>query len=211
MKRLMLILIVATVAVATLAEPVLAGRRARRRAAVITGVAAGAGAGAAVAATRRTTVVVAPVVVAGRTKASPASVVALPDLTVSDMTVEDHVHCVTIANIGRAAAPASTVLVEFRTVADGALVATTTMRVPPLAVHQSQRFRLHALPVGRLQVTALVDPANRITESDELNNNLVVDVEWLPPMVEPTSLPDVDVDVAPAAPAAEPIPAGHVD
>lgn len=218
MKRIVICLLATTVAFASLAEPAQAGRRARRRAAVITGVATGTAAGAAVVATRRrSTVVAAPVVVArpapvvaaaARPARATTVVAALPDLTVSDMVVEENRQCITVANIGRASSPESIVRVEFRDLADGALAAATTLRVPPLAINQSVRFRVHALPPGRLQADALVDPEDRIAERDELNNNLVVEAEFLPPPVEPTSLPDVDVYLSAGGQTAETLPAG---
>lgn len=198
MRFLACLCLAALIVATSLAPAAQAGRRRVRRAAVITGVAAGT----AVAATRRRPVAVvggaAPVIVA-RPVVQPAPVLVrlLPDLIVDEMRFERGVHRTTVKNIGQIASPATQMHVEFRRAADNTLLGAVTVQVPRLAPRQSIPFNLHALPPGRLQATALVDPENRVAEISEQNNLLIELIEFLPPTVSDSSLPEVDVDVEP--------------
>jgi hypothetical protein len=180
----------------SLAEPAHAGRRQRRRAAA---VGAGVGVGVAAATTRRPAVAAAaaPVVVAPAAVTRTVYVSSLPDLTISGMSVEGDLHTVTITNIGRTGSPESELRIDFRRMADGAPVATKLVRVPPLLVNQSLRFRLLALPLGHLRAAGQVDPDNRMAELNEQNNDRVLEIVNQP-RIAPAPLEDVEVLVAPA-------------
>ena len=165
-----------------LSEPAEAGRRGRRRAAAAVGIAA--------VATRR------PVVAGAAAVAKPRRVTMAPDLTITEMSAEGDVHCVTVKNIGQVASPATRLRVDFHSMPDGALIARKELGVLSLLPNQSVRFRLHALPSGHVQVIAQVDPHNRVAETNELNNDLRTDIVTRPP-VAPAPLDDVEVWVVP--------------
>ena len=190
MKTYSIICLTTLIFTASMAEPAEAGRRARRRrAAVAVGVGVGVGAGVAAATVRRRPVVAAAAPVASPVVAAPAPVVLLPDLTVTDIAVTDTGHCITVQNIGQAASPLTHMHIEFRRLADDALLATKLVRVRPLLVNQTIRFRLHAIPPGDVQAIVYVDPDNQVAESNEENNDRTADFITQ----QPELLEDVDV------------------
>ena len=210
MRMLSLTFLATLVVVTSLAEPVDAGRRRRRtrRVAAVAGV-------AAVAAARPRTVVApavvpAPVVVRGAAVVAPPVVVPqtpvalLPDLTVTKISTEAEVHCITVKNVGQAASPETTMRIEFQRSLDGVIIASKEIRVAPLRVNQTVRFRLHLLPPGTSELIATVDPDNKVAEISEQNNDLFFQLAKPQPEVAPAPLEDVDIWVLPPAAAAEP-------
>jgi hypothetical protein len=185
MKTFSLACLISLVVVTSLSEPAQAGRRARRRTAIAVGVVA--------ATASRSVVVVAPVVVPVAAKSKYTSLT--PDLTITEMTTEGDSQCVTVKNIGQTTSPKAWLQIDFNRVSDGVLVATKKVRVVALRVNQSIRFRLHALPQGRVEAFAEVDPENLIAELNEQNNDFRVE---LAPQ-EPAQLEDVEVWVTPNA------------
>ncbi len=191
MRTFSLLCLVSLVAVTSLAEPVEAGRRGRRRAAVAVGI---------VAATARPAAVVTPRVVAAPAVVRPAYVVLTPDLTVTEISVEGDLHCISVKNIGQVASPETQLQIDFLRLEDGVFLATEKVRVMPLQVNQSLRFRLHALPGGHVEVVAEVDPNHRVAEINEQNNELRLGIAPEPPAAEPVALRDVEVWIVPEAP-----------
>jgi len=188
MRTFYAVCLVSLVSVTTLAEPVEAARRGRRRAAVAVGI---------VAATTRSPVVVAAAVSARPVRpVSPTVVVLRPDLIVTEISTEGDLHCVTVKNIGQVASPATQLQLDFLRLEDGALVATKRIRVLPLQVNQSLRFRLHSLPGGHVEVVAQVDPEHQVAETNEQNNELSIGLAPQPP-AEPAALQDVEVWIVP--------------
>jgi len=191
MKTFALSCLATLVVVTSLAEPVEAGRRRRRRVAIAAGVAAVATSRPRVVAVAAGTVVAAPAV------ARTTYVVLTPDLTITDISTEGGLQCVTVKNIGQAASPETLLRIDFRRATDRFLVATKKIRVVPLQVNQSIRFRLHALPGGPVHAIAEVDPYHQVAETNEQNNDLTIKIASPPPAIEPALLDDVDIWVAP--------------
>jgi hypothetical protein len=189
--RMLALACLATLVVGTsLADPVEAGRR-RRRVAIAAGVVAATTGRPTVVAVAAPRVVAAPIV-------TPTTYLALtPDLTITEMTTEGDLQCVTVKNIGRTASPETLLQIDFRRVTDRHLVATKKIRVSPLLVNQAIRFRLHALPHGPVQAIATVDPDRQVRETNERNNDLIIEIAGQTPTIEPAPLDDINVWVTP--------------
>jgi len=198
MRAFSVVCLVSLVVATSLAEPVEAGRRGRRRAAVAVGI---------VAATARRPVAVAATVVARPTVARPTYAVLTPmptpDLTITEISTEGHLQCVTVKNIGQATSPETHLQIDFLRFSDGVLVATKRVRVLPLQVNQFVRFRLRSLPGGHVEVVAWVDPDHLVVESNERNNNMRIGIIPPPPVAEPVALEDVEVWIVPEVPRDE--------
>jgi len=121
--------------------------------------------------------------------------VFLPDLTVTEIVAEGDLHCLTVKNIGQATSPTTALQLSFRRRSDQRLFAKKRIRVLPIRVHQSIRFRLHGLPQGPVQVIAEVDPDHRVAETDEQNNDLTLTIAGRPPALEPVPPEEIVVDI----------------
>jgi hypothetical protein len=141
-------------------------------------------------------VAAAPIVVA---RPQPA-VTALPDLTVTEIVAERDALMITVANVGQAPSPLTRLDVMLRRQSTGLALGAQACRVLPLAVGQSVRIRLRAIPANDVDVMCVVDPLLQVAEMSELNNDRTLAIAPLP--VPPPMLED-EAQWQPAAGPAE--------
>ena len=102
--------------------------------------------------------------------ADPAT--ALPDLLITSLNVgEANIVSVTIVNRGAGALQSTPVLISVVRSVDGLLLADATVTIA-LAPTTSISVQLPLILTEALQITAIVDPDNRVTEEDEDNNQI---------------------------------------